>query len=47
MENKRMENDKDKILIKKFEKRLILSFGKQRNGKQKWKTKQNIYLLVK
>ena len=35
MENKRMENNK------------TLVFGKQKDGKQKWKTRHSIYLQVK
>jgi hypothetical protein len=37
MENKGMENNK----VKK------MTFGKQKDGKQKWKTRLNTYLLVK
>jgi len=43
MDNKKMENERREVLFIKH----LLS-GKQRNGKQKWKTKNNItYLQVK
>jgi hypothetical protein len=51
MDNKRMENKLEVVLFK-IESQLQIKYnfsGKQKNGKQKWKTTQNntTYLQVK